>query len=68
MGEVLTVGQLAEGEADQYLGQGYDYQADDRIKNRVFGRGDTSIVAAAGDIAEAADNYHDDCHYAHDSR
>jgi hypothetical protein len=51
-----------------YLGQCGDNQAYDRINKSIFGGGYSGGITAAGDIAEAGENYQKHGYYAHHDR
>jgi hypothetical protein len=50
------------------LGQGHDYQANDRIENGIFGIFDALFFAAAGNIAQPGEDNHEDRRNADDNR
>lgn len=64
--ELGLAGDLLEDEADHDLGYGHNNQTDDGVEDGVLGAGNGSITAAAGDVAEAADNNHNHGHDAND--
>ena len=59
-GRVGGAGEGADDEVDDGVGKDGDDEADDGVEDGVLGVGDLFAVAAGEDIAEAADEKHDD--------